>query len=50
MPFVDVVGNAGILAPLQNGPTELKLGVTLGVIVIVNCAVVAHCPALGVKV
>ena len=50
MPFVDVVGNAGILAPLQNGPTELKLGVTLGVMVIVNCAVVAHCPALGVKV
>ena len=27
MPFVDVVGNAGILAPLQNGPMELKLGV-----------------------
>jgi hypothetical protein len=25
--FVDDVGNAGILAPLQNGPTGLKVGV-----------------------
>ncbi len=48
--FVDDVGNEGILAPLQNGPTGLKVGVTLGVMVIVNCAVVAHCPAVGVKV
>ncbi len=27
MPFVDVVGKAEMLAPLQKGPTGLKLGV-----------------------
>ena len=42
MPLVDVVGNAGIEAPLQNGPTAANVGVTFGVIVIVSCVVVAH--------
>ena len=42
IPLVEVVGNAGIDAPLQNGPTGAKVGVTLGVIVIVSAAVVAH--------
>ena len=50
MPFVDVVGKAGTLAPLQYGPTAANVGVTLGVMVIVSEAVVAHCPAVGVKV
>ena len=50
IPLVEVVGNAGIDAPLQNGPTAAKVGVTLGVIVIVSTAVVAHCPAFGVNV
>ena len=50
MPLVDVVGRAGTLAPLQYGPTAENVGVTLGVIVIVSCVVVAHCPAVGVKV
>jgi len=42
MPLVDVVGNAGIVAPLQNGPTAANVGVTFGVMVIVSCVVVAH--------
>jgi hypothetical protein len=42
IPLVEVVGNAGIDVPLQNGPTAAKVGVTLGVIVIVSTAVVAH--------
>ena len=42
MPLVDVVGNAGIEAPLQKGPTAANVGVTFGVMVIVNVVVVAH--------
>ena len=42
MPLVDVVGNAGIEAPLQNGPTAANVGVTLGVIVMVSVVEVAH--------
>jgi len=50
MPFVEVVGRAGIEAPEQNGPAELKAGVTTGLIVIVSVVVTAHCPADGVNV
>jgi hypothetical protein len=50
MLLVEIDGNAGIVAPLQKGPTKAKEGVTLGVIVIVRGAVVAHCPAFGVNV
>jgi len=50
MPLVEVVGNAGTLAPLQYGPTDANVGVTFGVIVIVSVVVVAHCPAVGVNV
>jgi hypothetical protein len=32
------------------GLTGLKIGVSFGFTVIVSVAVVAHCPALGVKV
>ena len=42
MPLVDVVGSAGIEAPLQNGPTAANVGVTFGVMVIVSDVVVAH--------
>ena len=42
MPLVDVVGNALMVAPLQNGPTAANVGVTFELIVIVNDAVVAH--------
>jgi hypothetical protein len=50
MPLLDVVGNAVRVAPAQIGATALKVGVTFGLMVIVNVAVVAHCPAVGVKV
>ena len=46
----DVVGNAVNAAPEQIGATGLKVGVTFGLTVIVNVAVVAHCPAVGVNV
>jgi len=42
IPLVEVVGNAVIEAPLQNGPTAANVGVTFGVMVIVSCVVVAH--------
>ena len=50
IPFVDIVGNGEILAPEQYGPTCVKVGVVSGVILIVKLVVVAHCPAVGVKV
>ena len=49
-PLVDVVGKAAKAAPLQIGDTAVKVGVTFGVTVISNVVVVAHCPAVGVKV
>ena len=50
MLLIDVVGNAVNAAPEQIGATGLKVGVTVGLTVIVNVVVVAHCPAVGVKV
>ena len=50
IPFVDVVGNGDKVVPEQIGATGLKLGVTLGLTMIVNVVVVAHCPTAGVKV
>ena len=50
MPFSDVVGNAAKAAPEQIAATGLKVGVTSGLTVMVNVAVVAHSPAVGVKV
>ena len=50
MPLFDVVGNGDKVAPEQIGPTALNVGVTFGLTVMVNVAVVAHCPAVGVKV
>ena len=38
IPLVEVVGNAGIDAPLQNGPTVAKLGRTELITVIVPVA------------
>ena len=46
----DVVGNAANEAPEQIAPTGLKVGVTVGLTVMVNVVVVAHCPAVGVNV
>ena len=50
IPLVDVVGNAVSVDPEHIGATALKVGVIFGLTVIVNVVVVAHCPAVGVKV
>ena len=50
MPLVEVVGKAVSVAPEQIGATAANVGVTVGLTVIVNVVVVAHCPAVGVKV
>jgi hypothetical protein len=50
IPLVDVVGNAVSVAPAQIGATAVNVGVMFGLTTIVNVAVVAHCPAVGVNV
>ena len=50
MPLFEVVGKADNVAPEQIGATAVNVGVIFGLTVIVNVAVVAHCPAVGVKV
>jgi len=50
MPLVDVVGSAAKAPPEQIAATGAKVGVTFGLTVIVKVVVVAHCPAVGVKV
>ena len=50
IPFVEVVGNAANAAPEQIGATAAKVGVVLGLTVIVKVVVAAHCPAVGVNV
>ena len=50
MPLFEVVGSADKVDPEQIGATALNVGVTFGLTVIVKVAVVAHCPAVGVKV
>ena len=50
MLFKDVVGNGDNSPPEHIGATAAKVGVEPGVTVTVNVVVVAHCPAVGVKV
>ena len=50
IPLEDVVGKADKLPPLQIAATAEKVGVTVGVTVIVIVVFVAHCPAVGAKV
>ena len=50
IPFIEVVGRAERVVPEQIAATGVKVGVTFGLTVMVNVAVVAHCPAVGVKV
>ena len=50
IPLVDVVGNAAKAAPEHIGATAVKVGVIFGLTVIVKVVVVAHSPAVGVKV
>jgi hypothetical protein len=49
-PLLDVVGKGDKVAPAQIDATAVNVGVTFGLTVIVNVAVVAHCPAVGVNV
>ena len=46
----DDVGNAVIISPEQIAGTAVNVGFTAGSTVIVNVVVLAHCPAVGVKV
>ena len=41
-PLSEVVGNDGIFAPLQKGPTAAKVGVILVLMVMVKVVFVAH--------
>jgi hypothetical protein len=50
MPLFEVVGSADKVAPEHTGATAVNVGVMFGLTVIVNVAVVAHCPAVGVNV
>ena len=50
IPFAEVLGSNGAVAPLQIGGNAEKVGVLLEVTVCVNVAVSAHCPADGVNV
>jgi hypothetical protein len=50
IPFVEVVGKAAKGSPEQIAAIGLNVGVIFGLTVMVRVTVVAHCPALGVKV
>ena len=49
-PLLEVGGKGVKVAPAQIGETAVNVGVTFGLTVIVKVVVVAHCPAVGVKV
>ena len=50
IPLLDVVGSGLSVAPEQIGATAVNVGVMFGLTTIVNVVVVAHSPAVGVKV
>ena len=50
IPLLEVVGNEFKVPPEQIGATAVNVGVMLGLTVIVKVVVVAHSPAVGVKV
>jgi hypothetical protein len=52
IPFVEVVGRVGAVAPAQmvTFAPKVNVGVTLGLTVTNSVADVAHCPAVGVNV
>jgi hypothetical protein len=50
MPLLEVVGSGAKVAPEHMGATAVNVGVTFGLTVMVKVVVVAHCPAVGVKV
>ena len=50
IPLFEVVGNAANASPVHIAATGLKVGVTIGLTVIVSVVVVAHGSTSGVKV
>ena len=50
IPLVELAGSVGAVVPLQKAGIAAKVGVVGVVTVVVKVAVVAHCPAVGVKV
>jgi hypothetical protein len=50
IPLFEAVGNADRFAPEQIGETAVNAGITFELTVTDNVVVVAHCPAVGVKV
>jgi len=50
IPLLEVVGNGFKVPPEQMGATAVNVGVMFGFTVMVRVVVVAHCPAVGVKV
>ena len=50
IPLLEVVGNGFKVPPEQMGATAVNVGVMFGSTVMVRVVVVAHCPAVGVKV
>jgi hypothetical protein len=50
IPFSEVVGKGVITVPEHIGPIAVKVGVTIGFTTMVMVVVVAHKPAVGVKV
>ena len=50
MPLFEVVGSGVKVVPEQIGATAVNVGVMLELTTIVNVVVIAHCPAVGVKV
>ena len=50
IPLLEEVGSGARVAPEQIGATAVNVGVMFGLTVMVKVVVVAHCPAVGVKV
>ena len=50
IPLVEVLTNGDVAVPAHTGATCVNVGVTFGLTVMVILAVVAHSPAVGVKV
>ena len=50
IPFFEIVGSGVKVSPSQIGATASKSGTAFGLTEMVSVLVVAHCPAVGVKV
>ena len=50
IPFSEFVGKATKTSPWQIGLTALKVGIIVGLTLMLKVVVVEHCPGVGVKV